>query len=316
MSVSKAPSPYRQQGAAILEGCLFTTMLVLLGFAVFEVARWHVARHALMLALVQAGRALSVHHGNLSAAQDAFKQALTPLFTPPGSHQSPENRRDTMMARHLDRFGVPLWQLEVAQPVAATFVDFADAALSRKYGRLTINNDYLPEQHQRHVERGWLKGMGPRSGLDVFAANTAQLNLTYLYEPHTPGVRAILRSLSKRRTTVIDLPTLGLGLGLLPIVLTHPVVMQSHPMQWDRKASGTDQRTVAVQSPDTGVKVRPGASPESEVEPAVNPLMWGSAAAPTQRRDPELASQVSKDEPQPVAAARALCGVLLCCLSE
>ncbi len=323
MNASQASAKCRQRGAAMLECCLIATALMLLGCGVFEIARWHLVRHTLMLAAHEAGRALSVNHGNPWFSDLAVNQALTPLFTPPGAHQTPEKRRDAMRQRHLMRFGLPLWQLTVTHPVVATFDDFVDPALSRQLGRRTINNDYLPEQHLRHVRLGWLQGLGPNSQQDIFEANTVHFSLTYLHEPQTPGVRAILRGLSTIGRSGTALAGLGLKLGLLPIVVTHRVVMQSHPMQWDQaKFNSSPLHTTTVRSLDNAESTQPLASSGAMI---ATDFVSRPVDLNKQINDADLSSPghaqtenllAEKGEPNPTADTRALCGVLLCCVAQ
>lgn len=118
---------------------------------------------------------------------------------------------------------------KVIAPDKNDFADFAHPILTQRSGRATIRNSYMAEQHQDRIRSGWLSGKGPKSGNDIFEANTVRLQATYLHQPLTPGVGFVMRTLMRSQDTYI---ANGYRNGLVAIQVEQHGMMQSNPMLW------------------------------------------------------------------------------------
>jgi hypothetical protein len=223
---------------AMAEFAILAMPLMLAGLLVVETARWHMTRQMLSLALLEAARAGATAHARPGAIEDAFQLALLPMFQPAGQHASARARMDAEFRALSRQTGEVPWRIEILQPGAAAYADFAEPGLlvtgapgvPRVPGVRAIRNDYQAEQHARRREQGWVGGRGPRSGLTIFQANTLRLRLTYLHAPVVPGARTLLRGLWAASAT----GGAGAQAGLLTIVVHMELGMHTHPVQWRR----------------------------------------------------------------------------------
>ncbi len=203
--------------------------LLLFAGLLFEFTHSHNIRQIAQLALYEAARAGSVSAVRPERIEQAFSNAILPLFVPVGRHPSAESRLDAASRTILKDTGLKHWQIEVLNPGPFTFMDYAHPALSRQNRRPTLRNEYLKEQHQANVTKGWSEGRGPASGLDVFEANTLRLRLSMLYRPLAPGVGLVLKALGAWRTDRTGQAWIN---GYLVADLLTEVMMQSHAQQW------------------------------------------------------------------------------------
>jgi len=280
------PSQPRQRGAAAVEFAIAAVPLLFAGLGAIEVARWLLVRQVLDLALLEAARAGSVEHARPQAIEQAFEQALLPLFVPAGSHPSAQARMRASADRLRRRTGLEPWIVEILGPTADTFADFG----APRGNTRAIANDSLAERHAAALGRGWPEGRGPRSGQTVFQANVLHLRLTYLHAPWTPGMRRLLESLAGPGPGYAD--QARQRAGLLPIVREIRVLMQSDPEQGPA-AAGTPRVFLGPAGPVAacrGPQCRPGQAPPG-----------ASHASPT-----------APGKPAP--ADNALCGTVLCCV--
>ncbi|MDO8694347.1 MAG: pilus assembly protein [Sheuella sp.] len=268
-------SACRQHGAAIIETCLVLMPLLLFAGLIFEFTHSHKVRQIAQLALYEAARAGSVSAVRPERIDQAFRNAILPLFVPLGRHPSAESRLDAASRTILKDTGLKHWQIEVLNPGPFTFMDYAHPALSGQNRRPTLRNEYLKEQHQANVTKGWSEGRGPASGLDVFEANTLRLRLSMLYRPLVPGVGLVLKALGAWRTDRTGQAWIN---GYLVADLLTEVMMQSHAQQWQstQQAESTLQAEFAL--PDN-VKPKPFPLETERMSRALAPY---STPAPSQ----------------------------------
>ncbi|NYT23025.1 pilus assembly protein [Alcaligenaceae bacterium] len=227
----------RAGGQGAVEFLLAAVPVLLLGLGSIEAVHWYFVRQAVSHALVQAARSAITQHAHPDVLDHAFAEALLPLHAAPSSDES-RARLQRKLARRTLATGLPAWRIHILSPAPETFDDFASdsAELPRPGSQPVIDNDYLHEQHQARLARGWPEGRGPRSGQDTFQANTLALHLIWLHEPLLPGVRNLLRQLAPADERYGSL-AMARG-GYLPIHREVALVMQSHPVLWDMPGHG------------------------------------------------------------------------------
>lgn len=290
----------------MLEFAVVALPLLLAGMAALEAARWFTVRQVAALALHEAARAAAVGHGDPRILQDAFEQALRPLFVPPGPHGSPAARMQAASASLHARTGLAPWHIDILGPPAAAHRDFAQPGLAPD-GSPAISNDYLAEQHQRALARGWPQGRGPASGMTIHEANVLHLRLVYLHAPSVPGMAALLRALPAPAGG--GYRAQAQAAGLLPIALETRMTMQSHPVLWAR---GTER--VGSNAGGAGTGPSSGAIPPagwtSDWITPLTPAPGGSAPQPPL----DVIEPPSQHAPGGGIADDPLCGVVLCCV--
>lgn len=227
----RRPPPACQTGSASIEFSLIAIPILLAGLGSIEIARWLFIKQAISLALLEAARAGATQHASPHAIASAFEKALAPLF-PPTARQSSAQRVQSGLIGRETEIGLPGWQIEIIEPSAKTFRDFSDPTLpiSRQTGLAAINNHYQMEQDRALRAKGRPNGLGPESGHTIYQANTLVLKATYLQTPLVPGVKGLIRALS-RQTDGYASQAMARG-GYLPITQKIAVTMQSHPVQW------------------------------------------------------------------------------------
>ncbi len=223
-SKTTAPSLARQHGFAMVEFLVVALPLLFAAMASYEASRWYMAREAVSLALLEASRAGSVNHARPQAIEDAFLDALAPLYAPAGTFRSPRERMLHLQKRFEQDSDRLAWDIAITHPNVAEFADFMqkDLPIAVKTGNPAINNNYQHRQHQQYPR-------GPVSGSTIYDANTLQLQARYLYVPVVPGMRTLLRTLfGAISTSGSPLATHG----ALPISAAITIEMQSHPVLW------------------------------------------------------------------------------------
>lgn len=289
----------------MLESTVCLLALVLAGFTVFEIAQWHVMRHLARLALHAAARDGAVTHANPQTIRSKAAIALMSHRVPARHRAGIHTHKVASVPNALVRSGLSPWHIEILSPSAAMFADFADARLSQTLRRPTIRNDFLAEQHDVHRARGWVEGVGPQSGKDIFGANTLRLRLTVLYAPRVPGLATLVRALPATGDLITDAAHRD---GLLAVKIEADSAMHSHPMLWVEPSRYRESAIPAsgarsAGAPAAGTRqslARGNAGPRSK--PFADSLLARPApAADHLNVEPDLA---------------ALCGTLLCCAAN
>ncbi|WP_025372184.1 hypothetical protein [Advenella mimigardefordensis] len=208
----------------MMEFLVVALPLLLAAVTSYEASRWYMVREAVNLALLQAGRAGSVNHTRPQAIEDAFLEALAPLYAPAGAYRSPQERMQHQLQRFEQDSGQLAWDITITHPNLAEFADFMqkDLPIAIKTGHPAINNNYQHRQHQQYPR-------GTASGSTIYDANTLQLQARYLYEPVVPGMKSLLRTIFG----AIGAPESPQArLGALPMSAAITIEMQSHPVLW------------------------------------------------------------------------------------
>ncbi len=329
-----------QQGATLIETCLMLIPVMLaIGLAI-EISHASQIRHIATLALYQAGRVASVTQAHPIAMHAAFRQAIAPLFIAYDSRkQSPEQTQARVRHAERQRYArtqLPLWHLDILSPTKESFQDFSDPVLSRAHSHPVIRNDYLAEQHHKHVTAGWTAGRGPHSGQTIFQANTLVLRLTFLYPPSVPGLKLLLKVLSTLGARRQDLIGQAWRQGLMASVIYSEAMMQSNLMAWDQQPQPETRLGPAhvpskrpYYGPQPFNALAPALAqhrsnyPETQESLSQRNMSFPShtLAAPAR----QTASAIS-GQPEPVQTnikkeksdqtASELCGVLLCCIES
>jgi len=220
---------FRQRGASFIEFTIVAIPLFLLGALGIELIRFNQSRLMVIVALNEAMRTCITNHGNPVMTLATFEQALLPLFAPAGRYATIEDRQRKTKQRFQSQTGSSPWRVVQLAPDKNDFADFAHPILTQRSGRATIRNSYMAEQHQDRIRSGWLSGKGPKSGNDIFEANTVRLQATYLHQPLTPGVGFVMRTLMRSQDTYI---ANGYRNGLVAIQVEQHGMMQSNAMLW------------------------------------------------------------------------------------
>ena len=103
----------QQRGASALEASLAIVPVLLVCLLGIELVHAHQSKLLLSLALQEAGRSASVTAADRDKVNQAFAQALAPLFMPPGHYTSALARLEATIARYERLYALPLWQLEL-----------------------------------------------------------------------------------------------------------------------------------------------------------------------------------------------------------
>src|SRR5690606_467499 len=111
-----AASPAGQHGFAMVEFLVVALPLLFAATASYEASRWYMAREAVNLALLEAGRAGSVSHARPQAIENAFLAALTPLYAPAGAFRSPRERMRHQQTRFEQDSGQLAWEIAIVHP--------------------------------------------------------------------------------------------------------------------------------------------------------------------------------------------------------
>ena len=328
----------RESGASVLESTVCLLALTLAGFTAFEIAQWHVTRYLARLALHAAAREGAITGANPQAIRRAASIALASRHATTRHHFPHHALNAPGFPQQMAGSGLSPAHIEILSPSSPMFADFADADLSRTQQRPTIRNDFLAEQHAAHHARGWGGGAGPRSGNDIFDANTLRLRLTVLHAIRVPVVAMLVRALPATGDRITDAAHRN---GLLAITLEADSAMHSHPMLWAESSLRHDSAPVAgiAQNAASGPTGTQQISSRSETRlrsqdavPDMLPTQRAASGAvsgnslftrPGRRTGFTAISattpkrtQTANDRPDITPDSAALCGSLLCCPSN
>ena len=105
----------QQRGASALEASLALVPVLLVCLLGIELVHAHQSKQLVSLALQEAGRTASITNADHHQANQAFAQALAPLFMPAGQYADGLARLEATIARHQRRYALPLWQLKLTE---------------------------------------------------------------------------------------------------------------------------------------------------------------------------------------------------------
>lgn len=296
----------------MVEFALVAMPLLFAGLFVIEAARWQMTRQMLSLALLEAARAGATAHGRPDAIEAAFETALLPQYQPPGMHADARARMRASFLRTRQDTGMAPWHIDILQPAHEVFTDFADRGIrvAGAHGLPAIRNDYQAEQHARRLGMGWREGRGPRSGMTIFHANTLRLRLTYLHAPLVPGIRSVLRALSRPGAQ----GPAAARAGMLTMVVELAVTMQSHPVDWSGRANKRTQPLApGTSAVDPIRKLFPTIVPGSR--PGMPAAVSAPRTVPSRAPLPAAGATAAPDSHADATSDMedAACGVVLCC---
>lgn len=106
---------FKQRGASALEASLAIVPVLLVCMLGLELVHAQQSKQLVSLALQEAGRSASVTAADRDKVNQAFAQALAPLFMPPGHYTSALARLEATIARYERLYALPLWQLELTE---------------------------------------------------------------------------------------------------------------------------------------------------------------------------------------------------------
>ena len=211
----------RQQGAAMVEFVVIAPLLTVMGLATVEYGGLFFAKNQINHAAFMAARAGSVANANLTKIQEAYAQALIPMY---GGGQTP-----AALAASLNRATSDLQtnsRIELLNPTKESFDDWSDAALEAKLdtgGRRVIPNSNLAAKGQ---------AIGATSGQTLSDANLVKLRITHGYEPVAPMVKSVYKAyLQAMDPGNDDFHTQMLAAGRIPVVTNVTLQMQSDPIE-------------------------------------------------------------------------------------
>lgn len=101
----------QQRGASALEASLAIVPVLLVCLLGIELVHAHQSKQLVSLALQEAGRTASVAAADRDKVNQAFTQALAPLFMPAGQYNNAMARLEATIARYERLYALPLWQL-------------------------------------------------------------------------------------------------------------------------------------------------------------------------------------------------------------
>lgn len=105
----------KQRGATALEASLALVPVLLVCLLGVELVHAHQSKQLVSLALQEAGRKASISATYRDKVNQAFAQALVPLFVPAGQYTTALARLEATMARYERLYALPLWQLELTE---------------------------------------------------------------------------------------------------------------------------------------------------------------------------------------------------------
>lgn len=224
------PPANAQAGFTAIEFTLAAIPILLLSLGAYEVSAWYNTRHILNLALLEAARQGAVQHAHPQSIQDAFEQAINPLFVPAGAHASPAERRAAYF-HQIEKLAGDSWRILIQTPHPNHYQDFhrPDLPIALKTGMKAIDNNYQKEQYSR-------KAIGLYSQETIYQANTLSLSLIYPYKPKVPGMAFLLRQLASFQAEPYAAQLMSRA-GVLPIRYSQSMTMQSHPVLWEQHSN-------------------------------------------------------------------------------
>lgn len=317
-------APYKrleQAGYGLLEFLVSAVPILLIGLTIIELNQWFQAKQALSLALLEAARAGSTQNANPEAIERAFTNALLPLFPPTKTQTSRQRLNAALEKRQSIAKNTP-WQIQILKPNQAIFDDFSKPARTSINGLnlQSIENAYQAEQDADYRQQGRPHGLGPRSGVSIYEANTLVLRLSYYHAPTLPGISGLLKMLAP---TPSNHRQLGFAAGYLPIEQELQIDMQSNAINWPSLAN---LRVVNAQYNDVVMGQPPSScsglwcldaqhtQAPTTASPPINSKFdfWRPEANPSSGHD-EGNNFVPKPW-QPPQTDENLCGINLCCI--
>jgi TadE-like protein len=217
-----------QRGASMVEFTIVAPVLSLIGLLVIQWALVFHARNTVNHASFMAARAGSTGQAQMATMDEAYHRALAPLYG--GGRNLLEVEAAVLRAR-ADLAGN--MRLELLNPTAESFDDWADAALQQRLGlqARVIPNDGLALQAEHRVRAA--------SGQTLADANLLKIRITHAMDLRVPLANTVIRFMLRFRDDGRDaFVTNAIARGRLAMHFDATVHMQS--------AAVEQEETVAV----------------------------------------------------------------------
>jgi len=262
----KAHAPSRQSGAAMIEFVIVGPILTLMGLTAVQYGTLFFAKNQINHASFMAARAGSVGNVDINKIQQAYIQALAPMY---GGGQTAADLAQSTSAAAADV--AQFSRIEILNPTRESFDDWSDPQLQ---ARLGLNARIIPN--------GGIagKGLSPgaNSGQTIGDANIIKLRITHGYESPVPMVRSVYRAYLQWQDTGADpVHTALIAADRIPVVSNVTVQMQSDPIEPANLASSPG-------AGNNGTPVNGGDPPVVTTEPPNCPL--GGCSTPPGSNEP------------------------------
>jgi hypothetical protein len=208
------------RGASMVEFTIVGPLITLIGLLIVQWALVFHARNVTNHAAFMAARAGATGQAQPEAIERAYARALAPLYG--GGRDLAEV--ELAAARALADLPGRV-RIELLNPVAESFADWADPALQQRLGTAgrTIPNDGLSLLSAAEARR-----TGGSSGQTLADANQLKLRITHGLELRVPMAATVMRFVARRADDGRDpFATALLAQGRLPMVFDVMVPMQS-----------------------------------------------------------------------------------------
>lgn len=210
-----------QRGIAVLEFAIAAPVLTVLGLGVTQYSLLFFTKSQLNQASFMAARAGSVANAKLGKIEDAYAQALIPLY---GGGQNATELAEALARAKADMAGNV--QITMINPTKEAFADFNDPALQAKLntqGKRVIPNSSLAFKGQ---------ALGASSGETIQDANLIKLRVMQGVKPKVPVVGSIYTAYLKWQDNGTDaFRTKLIQDGRIPVVSHVTMQMQSDAIE-------------------------------------------------------------------------------------
>lgn len=211
----------RQRGATMLEFAVVGPLVTLIGTTLLQYAFIYNAKNMVNHASFMATRAGSLGNANLSTVENAYSQALIPLY---GGGRDAGELAQALAKAKTDMLGNV--KIELINPTPESFADWSDPILKQKYGADAIPNNGLAYRD--------VSTIGAASGQNILDANLIKLKITHGYELKVPLGGAVMGRLMKWTDNHHDAFASAMyNKGRLPIVTHVTLQMQSDAVKSD-----------------------------------------------------------------------------------
>jgi outer membrane protein OmpA-like peptidoglycan-associated protein len=208
------------RGSALIEFVVIGPILSLIGLAMLQYGLLYFAKNHYNHASFMAARAGSMNHASLGTIEQAYANALAPVYGGGTSAAAVAASADRALA-DIRAHG----QIELRNPTTESFDDFNVPALQQRIGN---GKRVIPNSGQQARS----SAVGAHSGQSIQDANLLKLRITTGYRPQVPLVGALYTGYLKWQDDGTNtLRTAMLRDGRIPIVNEATVQMQSDAIE-------------------------------------------------------------------------------------
>lgn len=257
--------PIRCTGNALIEWLVGGMAIMLTVALALEGAHWHITRHVVNIALMEAARAGSREHARPDAIRRAFLQAMLARFASPDGQA--RHRMETYFKKVRSLSGQPAWRIDQISPNESDFAAWHDptAKVPAAGGRKVLRHDWgetdgmprwlnsstqslarvpsrllassasaarmpsapLSSSSSSALSSGGHRGHRTQAVQAARAGRSLHLSVTYLQSVITPGLASVIKWLAHYE----KMPGAHAS-GILVIKADILMEMQSHAVQW------------------------------------------------------------------------------------